>query len=434
MKKDINAADQLRRLYPDEGVNEEFSREVTFQVTEKCNLVCTYCYQGNKSGKNMSWETAKTIVDLLFRMYEEDDETAFINKKTKQIILDFIGGEPLLQVKLIDKICSYFWDRAIEEHHIWAETFLISISSNGTVYFNPDVQEFIKKFHTRLSFSVSIDGPKEMHDACRIFPDGSGSWELAKRAQDDFNAKYNHSIGTKATIARNNLPFLKDLIVYYVEQGFTLIHANYVYEEEWNFEDARLLYDEMISIADYILSLDYDVNLSLFEENFFTPKAEDDLQNWCGGTGKMLAFDPDGRAFPCIRYMASSLNGEQEPLCIGDCISGLYCNEETCKIRDMLAAVNRRTQNTDECFYCSIASGCSNCSGWDYQLNGSPDIRCTRICPMHKARSLANVYYWNKYYRKNNIAKRFHRYLADEEALKILSKSELEELDKLELQ
>ena len=24
---------------------------------------------------------------------------------------------------------------------------------------------------------------------------------------------------------------------------------------------------------------------------------------------------------------------------------------------------------------------------------------------MHKARSLANVYYWNKYYKKNNIDK-----------------------------
>lgn len=51
---------------------------------------------------------------------------------------------------------------------------------------------------------------------------------------------------------------------------------------------------------------------------------------------------------------------------------------------------------------------------------------------MHKARSLANVYYWNKKYLKEGKKIFFHRYLTDEEALQIISKDELLLLNKLE--
>ena len=46
----------------------------------------------------MSKETGRRIVDLLFKMYEEDKAEAIINKSTKAIILDFIGGEPLMNI------------------------------------------------------------------------------------------------------------------------------------------------------------------------------------------------------------------------------------------------------------------------------------------------------------------------------------------------
>ena len=57
MKYDLSAVDQLRRIYPEEGMAPEFGREVTFQVTERCSLQCTYCYQVNKSPKVMSLST-----------------------------------------------------------------------------------------------------------------------------------------------------------------------------------------------------------------------------------------------------------------------------------------------------------------------------------------------------------------------------------------
>ncbi len=90
--------------------------------------------------------------------------------------------------------------------------------------------------------------------------------------------------------------------------------------------------------------------------------------------------------------------------------------------------VNRRTESSDECFYCPIAEGCSWCSAYNYQVFGTPDSRATYICDMHKARSLANVYFWNKYYDSKGYDKVFSMHCPKEWALQIVSESEYEML------
>lgn len=73
----------------------------TFCVTEECNLACTYCYMvGKNSFHKMSFDTAKGIVDFLL----SDD---YCTGLTDNLMVDFIGGEPLLEIDLIDKITDY---------------------------------------------------------------------------------------------------------------------------------------------------------------------------------------------------------------------------------------------------------------------------------------------------------------------------------------
>ncbi len=97
--------DRIARLFTDrsEGSNSFYmpARNVTIQVTEDCNLQCSYCYQGAKTKKIMSLETGKRIVDMLLdgtgniKSYMNTDEII-------GVVLDFIGGEPCLQIDLID--------------------------------------------------------------------------------------------------------------------------------------------------------------------------------------------------------------------------------------------------------------------------------------------------------------------------------------------
>lgn len=406
-------------------------RNITFQVTEDCQCRCKYCYEPIKRKHSMPWPVGKAIVDYLFRLWDEDDSSAYISKDTKGIVLDFIGGEPLLEIELIDRICDYFWHEALRrEECLWGDTFRISMISNGVSYFDPSVQRFLQKYRDRLSFAITIDGPKEMHDSCRVFPDGSGTWEMANAAQKHYHNTYGGYLGTKVTIAPENLPYLHTIFKYFADEGYLEIHANPVFEHEWTPDEAFLYFHELVLIADEILSHDeYSaIQTSLFDDRLFGPIPETDLQPWCGGTGAMMAFDPDGNAYPCLRYMESSLNGEQKPLIIGDCFSGAYFNQEHKSIRSWLEAMNRRTSCDDECFYCPIAKGCASCAAWNYQKYGTPDKKDKGICWMHRARSLANAFYWNRKWRLEGSKKRMPILLEPEHALKIVTKREFDSL------
>ena len=98
----IGKARKLDRAFNDEYVmmypEKKMPREVTFIVTEGCNLRCSYCYQHNKSSKVMDYETAKRCVDTLFA--EDARNSQYINLiDAPALILDFIGGEPLLEIE-----------------------------------------------------------------------------------------------------------------------------------------------------------------------------------------------------------------------------------------------------------------------------------------------------------------------------------------------
>ena len=393
--------------------------EVTFQVTEACSLVCKYCYQHNKTPKVMSVEVGKKLIDTIFN---EMKDTHYA------IILSFIGGEPLLQPKLISQLVDYWDYKCIMEHLKWGQLSRFSICSNGTEYRNEECQKLITKLGRRLSFTVSIDGNKELHDSARIFPNGKGSYDVAIDAATDFEQRFNVDLGSKMTIAPSNIIFLFPAIKHYIEQGKQEIFANCVYEEGWTNEDATLFYKELKRLADYILENCPDIYLSLFEENYFEPMDEKDNRNWCGGNGLMLAADPDGVLYPCLRYMPSSIGDKQEILTCGHVDTGI----DTALLKEM-QKITRRSQSTDECFYCPIAQGCSWCTAYNYEVHGTIDKRATFICPMHKARALANVYFWNKYYQLKDIEKVKINYCPKEWALEIIDENEYEMLNKLAL-
>jgi radical SAM peptide maturase (CXXX-repeat target family) len=433
MRKFEQYQDMIARVYPelcdhDDSDTQTLSREVTFQVTDKCNLACTYCYQINKGVRRMKFEYAKELIDLL--LSQDPKLNGYVTtKNSPAIVLDFIGGEPFLEIELIEKICDYFVDKAIEMHHPWATMYMISICSNGVLYFDEKVQQFLNKYRSKVSLSITIDGNKALHDSCRVFPDGSPSYDLAVAAANDWMSR-GYYMGSKITIAPGNLDYVYDAIIHMVELGYNDINANCVYEKGWTLEHATKFYHELKRIADYWIdnNLVETHYLALFAEDYFHPKDEDDLQNWCGGTGLMLAMDPDGYLYPCIRYMESSLGNERPPIRIGHVYEGIAQTECTKNCTDCLNKIDRRTQSTDECFYCPIAEGCSWCSGYNYQVHGTPDKRATYICCMHKARSLANVYFWNKWYQKEDSNKVFEMHCPKEWALEIIPEEEYDML------
>lgn len=195
----------------------------------------------------MTEEVAEKIIDLLFKLYDENDENMVINHHTYGIILDFIGGEPFMNVPVIAHSIDYFIQKCVEKDHIWLTNFRVSMSSNGVLYFQPEVQAFLNKYKQFISLNITIDGPKEVHDLCRVDYDNNGSFDRAIAAWDDWFKHTNVSqISTKVTIAPENLPYMNTIFDFFIKRGCRSIHANPIFEHEWTVEEAKTYYKVLI--------------------------------------------------------------------------------------------------------------------------------------------------------------------------------------------
>lgn len=385
--------DSLNRYFY-EG-NNKFTRNITFQITDDCNLCCSYCYQHNKGHHKMPFEIAKKLIDEI--LTNDKSINSYVKSENAiGIVLEFIGGEPFLEVDLIDKIIDYFIEKCIILHHPWIDRFRVSICSNGVLYFTPKVQEFIKKHQTHLSFTISIDGNKTLHDACRVFPNGTGSYDLAIKAAKHYRKYYDAILSSKMTLSPDNINFVFPALVNLWENDYNFIYCNCIYEKGWTIEHAKILYYELKKVADYLLDNHLErikgtsiLNLDLSQQKNISDK------NFCGGDGNMLAVDYKGDLYPCLRYMESSIGQSQLPYIIGNVNDGIGYNQQT---KDMIAGldVTYKSQSPQECIDCPVSSECGWCSALNYQEFGTINKRTTYTCLMHKARVLANYYYQNK--------------------------------------
>ena len=405
------------------------TKNITFVVTERCNFSCKYCYETHKTGRRMTKKVAKQAVDFLFDeqkingYYKFDDSVA--------VILEFIGGEPLLEIELIDYIVEYFKFKAFEVGSPWASNYMISMSSNGyTFEIDERVQNFIKRNLGRVSIGITIDGNKELHDKCRVLNDGiTGTYDVVESSVKAW-LKINPSAQTKITLAPENVMFLNDAIKNVWNLGLTCAFTNCVFEEGWKTSDATVLYHQMIELADYLLEDNrYSKYFcSLFDESIGEELKDD--KNWCGGTGEMLAIAPDGKCFPCIRFMRYSLNGRKEQP-IGDIFKGLDKKENNAWLKE-LNQITMSSQcsyeDNKKCLTCPIASGCALCSGYNYDHFGTPNHKATYICETHQSRVMASAYFFNKLYKKLGLENKFELNISKEWALKIITKEEYNNL------
>ena len=409
-----------------------FSHSMTIQTSESCNLNCTYCYIGHKSPMRMEFNTAKKFIDELV-----EDKYGYINRyNSPAIILEFIGGEPLLEINLTRRIYEYFLHKTYELNHPWFKLHRLSICSNGLLYFDEDVQSFFKDYSGNISFNISIDGNKKLHDACRIQPNGEGSYDVDMMALNHFNKHYSPERNSKMTLAPENMQYLFESVKSFIENGMMSINLNCIFEEGWNQDTALLEYRELKKLADYILENDMEhLYISIFNERQEDVQGKEFDGMFCGGTGSMLALRPNGQFYPCIRYMPSSVGDNVKDLCIGTVDTGMVGRSEDSEVLKMMDDCTRRASSNDICYNCPIGNDCANCSALGHQIFNTPNQKVTFICIQMIAEALANVYYWNllnikspQYklgVRKNNVPDGWSLLVIDKEELDFLKKIEV---------
>lgn len=373
-----------------ERYNSETVRTVTIQVTNDCNLRCTYCYQHCKHSGNIDVNLAKKFIDdLLANKYKEYLDIDVVNF----LIFDFIGGEPFIAIKEIEEITEYIELKFLLENSKFLYNHRYSFSSNGTLYRNECVQNYLKKYNGLISISVTVDGNKEVHDACRVFPDGSGSYDLAHEAQTALRKKYGYD-GTKMTLSPENLPYLADSFIYMYNDGYTNIHMNCVFEDVWTEPSSyRELYKQGIKIIDWIIE-NKITNLTSMFFDMRCGKITEDTPNWCGGVGYMMSVSPSGNIYPCQRYSEISVDSSKiKPYVIGTVDSGINVTDVQKENIKNLQNVTAWSCSDEECRNCPIGISCAYCSAFNYETYGIVNKRTKFHCKTHKIRYLLAYYY-----------------------------------------
>ena len=142
---------------------------LVLNLTNQCNLSCQYCYEfgadkvATPEGKPkfMDVETAKASVDFLLAQSGE----------RRTVHVTFFGGETLMNFPLLKQVVAYANEQATAQgRHID-----FSLTTNATLL-TPAIIEFLSE--NRIGVTVSMDGPKEMHDQLRVFANGRGSYDI----------------------------------------------------------------------------------------------------------------------------------------------------------------------------------------------------------------------------------------------------------------
>jgi len=278
---------------------------LVMNLTNQCNLSCQYCYEFGEDKvatpegkpKFMDLATAKTSVDFLLEQ-SGDRQTVHIT---------FFGGETLMNYPLLKQVVAYANDRAAEQgRHID-----FSLTTNATLL-TPAIIEFLSE--NRIGVTVSMDGPKEMHDRLRVFANGRGSYDIIEpKVRDLIKNHRTRPITARVTLTAGVSDVVRIFRHLKQDLGF----------HEIGFAPVTTSPDRLYAIGQqgmdgvleqfHVLAREY-LEFALRGEAHGFSNVSDTLAELCQGVNKshpcgaglgLLGVGPSGDIAPCHRFVDS---------------------------------------------------------------------------------------------------------------------------------
>jgi uncharacterized protein len=189
-----------------DGLNSrDTGMNVTVVLNLDCNFACVYCYEGEMKGRlYMTRDTADLLVGFIKEKFTPEK---------KSINIDFFGGEPLLSKDLIKYISLAVKSLAGERGGHYA----FSLVTNGSLL-KREVAGELKPLGVQ-GVKITLDGPAYIHNKCRPFKGGGGSFDaIVRNIKDTCDLV---KIGIGGNFSRENYKAFPALLDYLEEEGLT---------------------------------------------------------------------------------------------------------------------------------------------------------------------------------------------------------------------
>ena len=179
---------------------------VTIMTTLACNMACVYCYQQGLVDRSlhMSPLIAKKIMEWVI-------ETIHKNRP-KEVIFHFYGGEPLINLDVLDTIMPKIMQASDEI----GASFTSYITTNGTLLTKDNILR-LKKWNLDNA-QISIDGPQEIHDSRRPFIRDAGSYNIIINNVIAALEEGLHVV-VRINVDKQNLPYIEELFKDFCNRG-----------------------------------------------------------------------------------------------------------------------------------------------------------------------------------------------------------------------
>jgi His-Xaa-Ser system radical SAM maturase HxsB len=279
-------------------------------LTQRCDNACRYCQitsqNRDQRGYDMSRETARRSLELVMR------------SPGKQLTIEFQGGEPLLNLDVLE----YTIDAAHELATKNGKHVALVLATN-LAHASDDVLTFLRDRAVKIS--TSLDGPEYLHNANRP-RHRENSYQVTvdriKRAREFVGFE---NVSALMTTTKASLQYPREIVDEYVAQGFQAIFLRSLSPYGFAANNSELSYTVDEFLRFYVAALEYIIELNRhgnrMSEVFATivltkiltpyPTGYVDLQSPCGAGNTVLVYNHNGDVYPSDEARMLSAMGNE---------------------------------------------------------------------------------------------------------------------------
>lgn len=363
---------------------DKYSKELyffEFCVTTRCNLHCSYCF----ADASPSFSSGDATPEIAEEFIDRVAEHRVNNQTCTPYIIEFTGGEPLLNFKVIKHTVDY----AKKAYgNLLNATFCIQ--SNVTLL-TENILDFLKR--EEISIGVSCDGFKTAHDNQRPFESGCGSHKVVEKNMKSIKNHYSENTGgVISVITKKNIDFMPEIALYFYLLGYPNIVMRCVQkigrannDDSLSFLEERYvtgLFKTLTSIIEPI----YRQTGQLIEERYLALTFQyllSPARNFmcerspCGGAKNICAVQPNGDVYPCNQSVDKRFYlGNIKEKSFKDILKS-----------DVARIFSKRVvENIEECKLCVFRSWCGSSCTLGSHSNSESFLAKSAECELNKLR------------------------------------------------